>query len=158
MPITSSTHTLGTVQVDGRRWVTEDHTDNLERHHFVEYLAAVGADYVAIRTGRAAQINLQLADQELQNIVNGLLSAASPNEMSKAVLAERMRDLLRQYTGLELCRLSARVLATITSGEITDAEWRTAFGLTVNQWNNVKSQLQAWSDALTVVNAAKSTF
>lgn len=158
MPVVSSTHTLGGVQADGRRWVIEDHTDGMGKHHFAEYLAADGTDYVSIRTARAAQITLQLADQELQAIVNGLLSASSPNEMSKAVLAERMRDLLRQYTGIELCRLSARVLATITRGEITDAEWRTAFGLTVNQWNNVKTQLTTWANALAAVEAAKSTF
>ena len=158
MPIVSSTHSLSTVQVDGRRWVIEDHTDNLGKHTLVNYLAAVGADYVAIRTARAAQLNVQLADQELQNIVNGLLSAASPNEMSKAVLATRIRDLLRQYTGLALCQLAKRVLATITSGEMTDAEWQTAFGVNGPTWNNIKTQLTTWSNSLTTVEAAKSTF
>ena len=158
MPIVSSTHTLGKVQVDGRRWVVEDHTDSLARHQFVEYLAPIDADYVAIRTARAAQITVQLADQELQNIVNGLLSAASPNEMSKAVLATRIRDLLRQYTGLALCQLAKRVLATITNGEMTDAEWQTAFGINGPTWNNIKTQLTTWANSLITVEAAKSTF
>ena len=66
MAIVSSSHTLGTVQVDGRRYVREDHVDEFARHHLVEYLAAIGADYVAIRTARAAAIGLRLISAEIE--------------------------------------------------------------------------------------------
>ena len=69
MPIVSSTHTVGHPQVDGRRYVTESHTDDAGVVHSVEYLAAVNADYVAIRDARAVQINEQLAEAEAQALL-----------------------------------------------------------------------------------------
>jgi len=70
MPIVSSTHTVGHPQVDGRRYVTEVHTDSDGVVHRVEYLASVGADYVAVRDARAVQIADQLAEAEAQALLN----------------------------------------------------------------------------------------
>lgn len=69
MPIVSSTHAVGNLQADGRRYVTESHTDDVGVVHSVEYLAAVNADYVAIRDVRVAQINEQLAEAEAQALM-----------------------------------------------------------------------------------------
>lgn len=69
MPILTSTHTASHAQVDGRRYVTEQHTDDLGAVVVVEYLAAADADYVAIRTARAAQINEALAEAEAQALI-----------------------------------------------------------------------------------------
>lgn len=71
MPIVSSTHVVGNLQADGRRYVTESHTDDVGSVHFVEYLAAVNADYVAIRDARVVQINEQLAEAEAQALITG---------------------------------------------------------------------------------------
>ena len=71
MPIVSSTHTVGHAQADGRRHVAELHTDDAGAVFRVEYLAPVGADYVAIRTARAVQISEQLAEAEAQALVDG---------------------------------------------------------------------------------------
>jgi hypothetical protein len=71
MAIVSSTHVVAHAQIDGRRYVTETHTDSDGGVHVVEYLAAVGADYVAIRTARAGQIAEQLAAQEADAILAG---------------------------------------------------------------------------------------
>ena len=70
MPIVSSAHTVGHSQVDGRKYVTESHTDDAGVVHRVEYLAVVNADYVAIRDARAVQINEQLAEAEAQSLLN----------------------------------------------------------------------------------------
>lgn len=70
MPIVSSTHAVGHAQVDGRRYVTEAHTDGDGGVHRLEYLANIGADYVAIRTTRAAQISDQLAEAEAQALAD----------------------------------------------------------------------------------------
>lgn len=70
MPIISSAHTVGHPQVDGRRYVTESHTDDAGGVHPVEYLAAVNADYVALRDARAVQINEQLAEAEALALLN----------------------------------------------------------------------------------------
>lgn len=64
MPIVSSTHVVGQAQVDGRRYVTESHTDGTGAVRQVEYLAAVGTDYAAVRDARALVIADQLADEE----------------------------------------------------------------------------------------------
>lgn len=70
MPITASTHTVGHPQVDGRRYVTEQHTDSAGGVHVVEYLAAVGTDYAAVRDARAAQISEALAETEFQALLS----------------------------------------------------------------------------------------
>lgn len=70
MSILFSTHTVGHQQVDGRRYVTELHTDDVGVVHHVEYLAAVNADYVALRDARAVQINEQLAEAEALALLN----------------------------------------------------------------------------------------
>lgn len=64
MSIVSSTHTVGHAQIDGRRYLTERHTDHLGEVHQVEYLAAVGTDYNAVMAARAVQIEQQLAEAE----------------------------------------------------------------------------------------------
>lgn len=69
MPIVSSTHVVGHAQVDGRRYVTETHTDELGASIVVEYLAPLGADYVAIRTARAAAKDEALAEAEANALI-----------------------------------------------------------------------------------------
>lgn len=64
MPIVTSTHTVGHEQADGRRYVTEQHTDDAGAVIVVEYLAPIGADYTAIRDARRALIDEQLAEAE----------------------------------------------------------------------------------------------
>lgn len=69
MPIVSSTHVVGHAQADGRRYVVESHTDDIGAVLTVEYLAPVDADHVAIRDGRAAAINEQLAEAEANQVI-----------------------------------------------------------------------------------------
>ncbi len=70
MSIVSSTHVEGPTQVDGRHYVTETHTDHTGAVYLMEYLAPVGADYVAIRTARAASLEAQLAEDEAAALLN----------------------------------------------------------------------------------------
>lgn len=69
MPIVSSTHVVGHAQADGRRYVTETHTDDLGAVVVIEYLAPVGADYVAIRTARAADLGEAMAVAEANAVI-----------------------------------------------------------------------------------------
>lgn len=68
--IVSSVHVEGPAQVDGRHYVTETHTDHLGGVYTLEYLAPVGADYVAIRTARAVSLEAQLAEAEADALLN----------------------------------------------------------------------------------------
>ena len=69
MPIVSSTHSVGHQQADGRRYVTEQHTDDIGAVIVVEYLAADGADYVTARDARASAMNTALAEREATELI-----------------------------------------------------------------------------------------
>lgn len=160
MPIVSSTYALGHAQRDGRRYVQERHLHSDGRTIEREYgpVDEKAVDCQAVADAYARLIDAALADTELRQIIDGLLGVAGAKEHSKAKLAEAVRDLLRQYKGVELCRLARRVLALIASGEITDADWRAAFALNASQWNNVKTTLTGWANALATVEGAASAF
>lgn len=161
MPITASTYAAGHAQRDGTRYVRERHTHSDGRVIEREYgpVDAAKIDCQAVADAYARRLDAALADQELQAIVDGLLAVTAAKERSKERLAEALRDLLRQYKGVELCRLARRVLALIASGQVTDADWRIAFGgLTVNQWNTVKNTLTGWASALNTVENAAAGF
>lgn len=160
MPIVASAYVLGHAQRDGRRYVQERHSHSDGRAFTREYgpVDEKMVDCQAVADAYARRIEAALADQELRAIVDGLLAVTEAKERSKARLAEAVRDLLRQYKGIELCRLARRVLALIASGEVTDADWRSAFGLNASQWNTVKTTLTGWANALATVENAAAGF
>lgn len=66
MAIVSSTFTLGHVQIDGRRWVYESHTDGKGVVHPYNYLAEIGTDYRAVMLARVPQLETQFAEAVIQ--------------------------------------------------------------------------------------------
>ena len=67
MSITSSTYTIGHQQVDGRRYVTETHTDDVEGVITREYLAPAGwgaTEYESVMAAEASAIATRLAEAE----------------------------------------------------------------------------------------------
>jgi hypothetical protein len=67
--IVNSTHTVGHAQIDGRRYIAEQHTDHLANVYIFEYLAG-SVNYVAIRTARAVQLERDLAWAEAEEVIN----------------------------------------------------------------------------------------
>lgn len=61
MPIVSSTYTEGPTQQDGRRYVTERHTDDAGQVYTYEWLGAQDATQVV--QARAASLDTQLAER-----------------------------------------------------------------------------------------------
>lgn len=59
-----------------------------------------------------------------------------------AQLAAEFRKRYREATGLEAGRLARWLLDRITDGTWTDAQVRNAFGLTVTQYNNMKTRME----------------
>ena len=59
-----------------------------------------------------------------------------------AQLAAAFRERFRAATGLEAGRLARWLLSRITDGTWTDAQVRAAFGLTVTQYNQLKTRLE----------------
>lgn len=68
MPIVLSTVFSDRVQIDGRRKITEHHTDHLGVLHTKYYLA--DSEYEPNLTESAALIEAQLAQQELEENLN----------------------------------------------------------------------------------------
>lgn len=72
MAIVSSTYTPDAhTQTDGRRYVSETHTDSTGVVHTLSYLAEPGADYAAILAAHAAQLSESLAAQEYEEVLSG---------------------------------------------------------------------------------------
>lgn len=61
---------------------------------------------------------------------------------TSAQLAAAFRERFRDAKGLEAGRLSRWLLSRIADGTWTDAQVRTAFGLTVTQYNALKTRLE----------------
>jgi hypothetical protein len=69
--IVSSTYTVGHEQRDGTRKVREIHTDSDGRFHTRMYWAPPGTDYDAELANRAAALNAELAEREIEALLNG---------------------------------------------------------------------------------------
>lgn len=140
MAIVSSSHVLGTVQRDGRRYVQEDHLDNIGKHWPREYLAAVGANYVAIRTNAAAVLAQTLIDSEIAQAMSvnadPVLVYATKNDF-----VGPLRTAYKQAEQAECARLAAWILNRIDSGWVTETQVQNAFGLTFAQWTLLKSKM-----------------
>lgn len=138
---------LGSVQKDGRRYVRETHTDNVGLAHVVEYLAAVGVDYVAVRTARALVIAEQIAAQEAED--QDQRAVLTLVYQTAAEFAARFWAKVRNtYQGgdkITFARLIWWLIERINDGSITDAGARTTFNtaynrsLTAGQWTTFKT-------------------
>lgn len=67
----------------------------------------------------------------------------------------RFREAYRNADKERLARLAKWLLARIAAGDITDTQARNAFGMTVQQWNTKKTQMQTLLDHFDAVQAAQ---
>lgn len=68
-------------------------------------------------------------------------------------LVARFREAFRNAERERVITLARNLLARIQAGDITDAQCRTAFGLTTTQWNQLKNKMNGW---LTAYNTTQS--
>lgn len=152
MPVTSSIASFdGPVQRDGTRWIREVHS-TLGQDVELLWLGNPGVDLQAVASARSAIINSQLAEAEA---TDNLSRDEAPVlvEMTASQLAARVRERYRAADRDEACRLAYWLTQRITAGQITDAQCRTAFGVTNTQWTNFKAnkltpQANAWAAVL----------
>ena len=71
MSIVSSSFVEMPEEVDGRKYVTETHTDHLGNKYTFTYLADVGVDRTAVMQARASALETNLADMEAEAFFNG---------------------------------------------------------------------------------------
>jgi hypothetical protein len=154
MSITNSTYTLGNTQISGQTICVELHTDSDGKVHRIEYLASIGTNYTAVMVARAAMLEGRIKYAELHHAIftgewNYVLTQTTANE-----LAAFVRALYRESDKDTLARVAKRILEWITNGRFTDAQIRTAFGLSAAQWTTLKSKMQILADARAAVEAA----
>lgn len=65
----------------------------------------------------------------------------------KAKFGSVMREKFRNATGLELYRLAAKIQAYQDAGDLSDAEMRTLFDLSMPQWATLKGKIKKYADA-----------
>ena len=66
----------------------------------------------------------------------------------------RFREAYRNSDRERCIQLARFVLSRIQAGDLTDAQVRSAFGLTTVQWNNLKTKMNNWITAENAVKAA----
>jgi hypothetical protein len=148
MSIVSSVHVVDPAQIDGRAYVTEIHTDHLGGVYTASYLAAVGTDYVAVRTQRAAALEVSLAESECRRVIQ-LNLTLTLNHQTQAQFAARFWARVRDARGnseiVNWSRMIWWLIERINAGDITDAGARTTFNtafnrsLTAGQWTTFKT-------------------
>ena len=155
MSVVSSEFVLGHEQRDGRRYVEERFLLSTSDVITREYLAAVGADCAAILAARVPQVEATLAESEFLDRL-GAVSPLGLQHQTAAAFAARLRERYRSAEREELVRFAWWIIEQIVAGNVTDAQVRTAFGLTAGQYSTLKSaRLQPAHDAWAAVLAAK---
>lgn len=71
-----------------------------------------------------------------------------------AQFVARVREAYRNGERAQLVRIARFILTRLQAGDITDAQCRSAFGLTNTQWNNLKAKMQSYVDADNAIRAA----
>ena len=66
----------------------------------------------------------------------------------------RFREAYRNAEKERVIQLAKFIISRIQAGDITDAQCRTAFGLNVTQWNNLKTKMQNWITASNSIQTA----
>jgi len=66
----------------------------------------------------------------------------------------RFRAAYRDAERERAVQLARFILARIQLGDVTDAQARTAFGLTSTQWNALKTKMNSWVTARNTLQSA----
>lgn len=151
MPITSSTFAASAAQADGRVWINETHVDSVVGALLFAYLAANTNNAAAVMNGRVTAINVSLADAEFARQIVAYVPGLTVQQQTAAQFATRLREYYRSSSQIECARVATWILNHIDAGDVTDAQVRTAFGLTVNQYTTLKTKM---TDLRTAYNAA----
>ena len=127
------------LQKDGRRYVTERHTDHTGVEHLHVYKAADGANYQAAADARKALIEQNLAETEFENLVTGEWRPLV--HQTEVQFAARLRARYKAASGVECARLAKWIMDGIDGGSFTATQVRNAFGLTAGQWTTLSAKL-----------------
>ncbi len=134
-------------QADGRRAITERHSDSLGEVYFITYMAESGQDVTTILPVRAQQILEQRESQELSNLSNWIIAPTNEPPLeetfryaSQARYFAVLRERFQSATGLTAIRIAQR-LSTLTNPQL-----RVIFDYTTAQATALRSKLTTMVD------------
>ena len=145
MAIVSSSFTVGVVQRDGRRFITEIHTDNTGATHRIEYLGESPDDSAfenpaVIMAARAVTLDQGLKQFEIEQILSDLRRPLV-KYVTKAALLVVWRERFREARREQAAQLAKWILDHLEAGEWTDAQLRALFGLNPAEYTALKLRL-----------------
>jgi hypothetical protein len=66
----------------------------------------------------------------------------------------RVREAYRDGDRDRVIQIARFIISRIQAGDITDAQCRTAFGVTTTKWNSIKTKMNNWITAQNTVQSA----
>ena len=149
MPFTIS---IGHLQRDGRRYISESFSDAIGVYTANTYLAADGLDYNAIASAKEPFLILQFAEVEARGDVNGNLLTARFQTVDEELLKIRERYLGSK--GNETCIIARWIVNRLNDGSVTVVQMRTAFNVSAAQWNAINGRMDTFANSLISVETA----
>lgn len=138
MPIASSVIADTSVQRDGRKWVTEVHTDHVGVKYSRMYLAAGADDMQAALTTYAGQLVTSLRDAELAQNVEAM-RANGRNAVVMVVHSTAAENhIAARNAYLSATRMDAVMLGDYLAS-LTDTQLRAAFNMTAAQVTTLRT-------------------
>jgi hypothetical protein len=67
---------------------------------------------------------------------------------------DRVREIYRDGDNARVIAVSRWAIAAIQRGDVTDDNFKEAFGLTSGKWNSLKAKMNARVNALNVLNSS----
>ena len=80
--------------------------------------------------------------------------AFAPKHQTPQEFVQRFREAFRESNRERLAKLATWLLNRIAAGDVTDTQARNAFGLTVTQWNTLKTKMQTLVNNYNAVQSA----
>lgn len=144
MPIVSSAVSIGHAQRDGRRYITETHTDHLGGTHEREFLADPDADLDALLAQHALELEVGLRDAQLAEIEQALFSGSNPFPAGNADFDHVTRALALGWLLARHIDDPAEQIVKVAPlmSAVSDAEMA-AIGMSVEQIAGIRERVAA---------------
>jgi hypothetical protein len=147
---------IGHLQRDGRRYVTETHSDSFGDYSNITYLSPPNTDitdFNRIATSREPDLIRQNANNEARDDVD---SRKRPTARFQTVAEEllQIRERYLKSKGEETCKIARWIVDRLDDGSVTVVQMRTAFNVTPAQWNSINGRMDTFSAAITSVETA----
>lgn len=156
MAITSSVVTVEHAQRDGRRWVTEVHSDAQGECVRLSYLGASNAQTTAqgIANARVTTLNVRLADAEARSKCEIDANPVPFRYQTAGEFLDRIRATYRSLSREELARLARYITRRIDDGSVTTTQLRNAWGLTSGQWTTLEAKMRTLRSDIEAIDGA----